>query len=273
MSAVDNEGGAAARLSVVVIRPEPLLMRVALAMVLSLVLTGPAFLLDERLFGGENVWLKPIKFQIALAIYFATLAVMASWLPDRVMRARRMQTLLLLAALASMAEMLWIGGAAMFATASHYNPQPLFFGVYLLMGGLAVLLISVSLAFGIAFWRDGGSVLPEPLRLSLALGLILTFGLTLLAAGVLAAMPGHHVGTPVTGASLPFMGWSREVGDLRVAHFLATHALHVIPVFGVMALTVARPSRARFLVWGGAAGFAGLTLFALVQALAGHPFL
>lgn len=259
--------------SVISLRADPILARLALALVLSLLLTVPAFLLDDRLFRGENVWLKPIKFQIALAVYFATLALYATWLPESVTRSRKMRVFLTTVALASIAEMLWIGGAAMFATASHYNPAPLLYAIYAAMGAFAVLLTSVSLVFGIAFWRDRSSALPAPFRLSLALGLIATFVLTLIAAGTLSALPGHHIGTPVTGATVPFMGWSREVGDLRVPHFLATHALHVIPVIGLAAMALRTPRRALLAVWVGAGGFAALTLFSFVQALGGRPFI
>ncbi len=257
----------------VLIRLDPILARVALAMLLSLLLTVPAYMLDDRLFQGENVWLKPIKFQVALAVYFATLAIYASWLPVRVTRGPRMRLYLTAVALATIAEMLWIGGAAMFATASHYNPAPLLYAIYAAMGAFAVLLTSVSLVFGIAFWRDRGSALPAPFRLSLALGLIATFVLTLIAAGTLSALPGHHVGIPATGATVPFMGWSREVGDLRVPHFLATHALHVIPVIGLAAMALKTSRLAHLAVWVGAAGFAALTLFTFVQALGGRPII
>ena len=37
--------------------------------------------LDPRLFQGDDIWLKPVKFQIALTIYFLTLAFFARWLP------------------------------------------------------------------------------------------------------------------------------------------------------------------------------------------------
>ncbi|WP_322888930.1 MULTISPECIES: hypothetical protein [unclassified Yoonia] len=258
---------------VVPLRADPILGQLALAMVLSLLLTVPAFLLDDRLFNGANVWLKPIKFQIALALYFATLTVYATWLPEGVMRSTKMRVFLTAVVVATIAEMLWISGAAMFATASHYNPVPLLYAIYAAMGAFAVLLTAVSLVLGMAFWRDRGSALPAPFRLSLALGLIATFVLTLIAAGTLSALPGHHVGTPVTGATVPFMGWSREVGDLRVSHFLATHALHVIPVIGLAAMALRPPRLARLAVWVGTAGFAALTLFTFAQALSGRPFI
>ena len=50
-------------------------------MALSLAVTLPAMALDPRLFQGESVWLKPVKFQIALTIYLLTLAVYARWMP------------------------------------------------------------------------------------------------------------------------------------------------------------------------------------------------
>ena len=54
-------------------------------------------------------------------------------------------------------------------------------------------------------------------------------------------MPGHFVGTPVTGASVPILGWSLEVGDLRVPHFLATHAMHAVPAFALLFAWFLRP--------------------------------
>jgi hypothetical protein len=159
----------------------------------------------------------------------------------------------------------------MFATASHYNPHPVMSAIYLSMGGVATVLILGSLMMGLSFWTSRDSHLPEALRLSLALGLILTFVLTLPAAGTLAALPGHFIGTPVTGAAVPIMGWSREVGDLRVAHFLAMHALHAVPLIGVAAMGLSNLALARGLVWAGALGYVALTAFAFVQALAGQP--
>ncbi|MGM0560549.1 MAG: hypothetical protein ACQETX_05730 [Pseudomonadota bacterium] len=70
------------------------------------------------------------------------------------------------------------------------------------------------------------------LRLSTALGLILTFVLTILVVSTMSMLGGHHIGTP-SGASVLLLGWSRDVGDLRAPHFLDTHALHILPLAGL----------------------------------------
>jgi hypothetical protein len=77
----------------------------------------------------------------------------------------------------------------------------------------------------------------------------------------------------MTGARLPVLGWSREVGDLRVGHFLATHALHALPLWGVVVARVVAGRGSRILVWAGAVAYAGLVLASFAQALAGRPFL
>jgi hypothetical protein len=252
-------------------RLEPIMGATALALALSLALTLPALWLEARTFQGESVWLKPVKFQIALVLYTLTLAWFAHWLPAGFVARPAVRLWLRLAAWAILAEMVWIGGAAMFATASHYNPDGFMGLIYPFMGLVALQLTSVSLVFGLAMARDPAPVLPPALHLSIWLGLVLTFGLTVIAAFTLSALPGHHVGTPVSGATVPILGWSREVGDLRVAHFLATHALHALPVVGLAAGWL----------WPGRGGlravraagvlYAALALATLAQALAGLP--
>jgi hypothetical protein len=254
-------------------RLEPILGTTGLALLASLALTLPALWLDPRLFQDESVWLKPVKFQIALVIWFLTLAWFATFLPQRVLARPALRFWFRLAALGTLAEMLWIGGAAMFSTASHYNPDGVMAAIYPLMGLVAVQLTSVSLVIGLALARDPAPALPRPVHLSVWLGLVLTFALTLPAAFILAGNPGHFVGEPLTGAAVPLMGWSREVGDLRVGHFLATHALHALPLAGLVAARVWPAGTGARAVWGAGALYGALTLAAIVQALAGRPLI
>jgi hypothetical protein len=141
------------------------------------------------------------------------------------------------------------------------------------MGAFAVTLTAASPVMGIAILRHRQGGLPDAMRLGLGLGLILTFILTVPVAGYLASGTGHLVGTPVTGAKVWLMGWSREVGDLRVAHFLATHALHGVPL-AALAATAALPERiASGAVVSAAMVYTLLVAFTFWQALNGLPFL
>lgn len=250
---------------------DPTLAGLGFLIVLSLAVTLPAMAFDTRLFQGENIWLKPVKFQIALAIYALTLAACARWLPDGFLQRRAVRIYLAAVVFAILAEMAWIGGAAMFGTASHFNVgTPLTRTLYAIMGVMAVLLTSASLVYGIAIWRNRASGLSAPLHLSLALGLILTFVLTVPAASIMSSGTGHYVGTPATGEVLAVLGWSREVGDLRVPHFFATHAMHALPIIGLIAAPLAR---GLLIVIGAAVAYVLFVAATLVQAMAGLPLI
>jgi hypothetical protein len=254
-------------------RDAPVLTALGALLALSLAPTLAAMQLDDRLFQGDSIWLKPVKFQIALAIYALTLAVYARWLPSSLRAARWFRVYIGIVTFSILAELAWIGGAAALGTASHFNvSSPLWSALYGLMGLFAVTLTSASLVFGIAIWRNRETGPPGALHLSVALGLVLTFGLTVVVASTMSSGTGHLVGVPAPGDSgLPILGWSRSVGDLRVAHFLATHALHVLPLVGLGAALVLADRPARIVVLVAAAAYAALVLATFAQALAGLP--
>jgi hypothetical protein len=111
------------------------------------------------------------------------------------------------------------------------------------------------------------------LRESFVAGLGLVLPLTLITAGTMSAIGSHWIGgAPSDAGGLALMGWARDGGDLRVAHFFATHAMHLVPLFGLMSLWI----------WGGenriplrlfCALFVAFVAFLFVQALSGRPFL
>lgn len=251
----------------------PVLAGLTVALVIGSVPFLAAHALDPRLIAGEAAWLKPLKFHLALAVFMATLVIFARWLPPEVTGARWWTAYQWVVAACTLAELLWISSAAALGTTSHFNVSTPAWGlIYGLMGIFAVTLTSPALVMGVAIARNPATGLAPALHLAVWLGLVLTFVLTVAAAGTMAQGTGHHVGTPVTGARLPLMGWSREVGDLRVAHFLATHALHALPLVGLLALWLPETA-AKAAVWIAGAAWTGLVLGALLQALAGRPAL
>jgi hypothetical protein len=181
---------------------EPLYAGAALCLAALIAPTLVAMTLDGRTFAGVNVWLKPLRFEVALTVYLVTLAWFAGWLPQGVTSTRwyRIYSASVVCAIA--AEMIWIGGAASLGIASHFNESsPMLAWTYRLMGGLAVLLTSSSLIYGILILRNRNSRLDPAFKLSVGLGLVLTFVLTVIVAGYMASNGGHFVGGSSTNAA------------------------------------------------------------------------
>ena len=76
--------------------------------------------IDSREFLNAPVWQKPLQFHLALGIYALTLAVFARFLPTP-MTSRKWRIYAGIVCAAILAELLWVGGAATYGTASHFN--------------------------------------------------------------------------------------------------------------------------------------------------------
>ena len=259
-----------------VARREPAYLATCVLIAVSIAPVLLAHGIDPRTVGpapiAEPIWLKPLKFQFALLVYLATLALFALARPERPRRPRAYRAFTWVVASAVALEIVWIAGAAAMGTTSHFNTgTPVGAAIYSAMGAAAVVLTSASLVTGAMIARGGMG--DAALRTGLAWGLALTFALTLVVAGTLSARTGHLVGEAITGARVPILGWSREAGDLRVAHFLATHAMHAVPLLALLAARSLPPLPARRLTVLAAAAYAGLVALAFAQALAGRPVL
>lgn len=195
----------------------------------------PAYYFDSRLIDGISIWSKPIKFSISLSIHFFTLAIL-SQLIDKKRRAGITLTLLGYTAVISMIfEQLYISIQAGRGVKSHFNfSSELTIEIYKLMGIGAFFLVLVTFVLGIMIMRYSSNK-NHGYRLGAILGL--TFGsvLTLILAGYLSSNGSHFVGENASDANgMAVVGWSKQVGDLRVPHFLATHLMQIIPAIGFL---------------------------------------
>jgi len=262
-----------------------------LAIGLMLVLLPVTLLLgqiDPRQLNGVSIWAKPVKFQLSLAVHFATLAWLA-YLLDPATRAGLALRLGFLAGLvAALGEILYIILQAARGRASHFNADtPLEATLYNVMGVGAVIIVLSAMQLGWMLRRGTRDGVGVGLRSGAVLGLLLGGAATLVTAGILGSgelsagghgVDGHGVGGHWVGGSrsdaggLPLLGWSQEGGDLRVPHFFATHLMQALPLFGLLADRLwAR--RARRLTFCAALAGVGLVLATFLQALAGRPFL
>lgn len=238
------------------------------------VITLGAFVIDPRVLNDIAVWIKPLKFQAALALHFVTLVLLAPLLSEARRRASGFRTIVGVSTAAGLFEIGYIMLQAARGRASHFNDETVLETVmYALMGVGAVILVVAPLFMGLWLWRDHGRGLrDDPLRLGTTLGLVLSAVATLIVAGYMSASGSHSVGTLASDAGgLPVFGWSREAGDLRVAHFFATHGMQMLPLLGY-----ALRNRGTLGSLGVVAGTAMWLLFTasvFLQALQGQPFL
>lgn len=252
----------------------PVLSALTVIMLCLMVPKLGALLVDTRLHNGVNIWIKPIKFDVALSIYTATLVIFARWIPQQ-SRAKRWFKFFTAAVVISIVyELVWVGGAAALGIASHFNISTPIMGLaYTLAGIGAVTLTSAALVFGILIARNKQTGLSEPVHLSIWLSSVLMFVLTVVTATYMSSSLSHFVGGNMLDTeSYPIMGWAKDGGDLRVAHFFASHIFHAVP-FGVFAATYMFKSINRTLVIAFASLYSIFTLYTLWEAMQGLPFL
>ena len=232
--------------------------------------------LDPRLFQGVSVWLKPWKFQLSVGVFLLTLALFMCWLPPWRQHGRAARALAWVAVASGVFEVAYITWQGAWGLASHFNTgSALGAALYALMGVGAVSLSATALALAVLIARTTDYGVPPAFKLSIVLGLALTFLLGTGFGGYLSAQAaGHWVGGSLSDAGgLPVVKWSRDGGDLRVAHFFGVHAMHFIPALGAALLALRLDARrARLAVWAFAALFTAFSVWTFVQALDGQAF-
>lgn len=255
-------------------RRQPLLAAAAAVSLLAIVPCLIAMALDVRTVNDISVWVKPTKFLVSFVVYYATLAWVFGYLPASASATPAGRFVVRGPLLVGAFESVWLLSAAVAGVPAHFNfASPPWAVAYGVAGLGALVMITAILVQGLMVARSPHASLAPAVRTALVLGAVIAFGATLVTAGFMSAGSGHWVGGPPSDANgLALMGWARDGGDLRVAHFFALHAQQAIPIMGMVLATVAG-ARAVQLVWAGSAVYLGLIAFTFVQALRGQPFL
>ena len=227
---------------------------------------------DSRRLHGENVWAKPARFAPSLALHYATMALAVGLLSPEWRDGALVGWAAAIGAGACLFQTLFIGIMAARGLPSHHNEAtPLLRICSYAMALCAILVTWSPVAAGLAALLDEGFAGTPALRWGLFAGLAAGAAMTTWTAFHMGLIRSPYpAGRPVGGRRLPILGWSREVGDLRPIHFLATHAMQTVPL-AALALGALVPERALALTLLAALLYVAATLALYRAAVAGRP--
>ncbi|MEV4345855.1 hypothetical protein AB0J83_15395 [Actinoplanes sp. NPDC049596] len=254
------------------------LLALTAAMTVLVLVTLVGLVLDDRALLGANVWSKPFKFSVSIAVYGFTLAWILSVLPRRSRLAEWSATVIVAALVVEIAVITF---QAARGHRSHYNDTtPFDSTLWSMMSASIMVLFVAHLVFAVVALRQR---IPDKVA---AYGIGLGLGLAVL--GFLAAVPmvmpmdtgiagvsgAHAVGVPDGGPGLPLTGWSTTGGDLRIGHFVGMHGLQALPLLAFLLghSRLATRQRLRLLLIA-ATAYGLMTLTLTWQALRGQPLL
>jgi hypothetical protein len=225
-----------------------------------------AMLVDDKSLLGESVWVKPLKFSISIGLNGATFV----WLLARLERSRLKTVAAWGAGVSLAAEQALITMQAARGVRSHFNNDTGFDStVYGMMGNFVGVVWLATLVMAIAITR-------RPIqdrivrRVSIAGAWLVLLGSSV--GFLLVAAQKHSIGGIDGGPILPFVGWNRNIGDLRPAHFVGLHALQVLIVIASAARRKNWTNERALQAISATAAAIGVTCVALVvQALTSRP--
>jgi hypothetical protein len=215
---------------------------------------------DERLLFGVSVWNKPAKFAISIGVFSWTIGWLMGNLPDK----QKVEKISMGITIVMLVEMIIISIQAARGVPSHFNVSTWYDGLLFNIMGIAIFINTVFVFRIFQLFRPVRN-LPSAYKLAIQMSLLI-FIVSSLQGFFMAAKLCHTVGAEDGQLGLPFLGWARQFGDLRVAHFIGLHSIQVLPLFAWF-FEREKPS----LVWIAGLAYAALVVLSFVQALAGMP--
>ena len=177
-------------------------------------------------FAGTNAWHKPIKFALSTTI----LSWSVAWYSGYLTPGKDLDICNWIIVLTLAFEVIYIAWQAGKGEASHYNQSTPFHAAMFTLMALAASIATLAIGYlGLKFFSGSCSQLELHYLWAIRLGFVL-FVIFSFEGFVMGAQLSHTVGNEDGTRGLPFLNWSRSVGDLRVAHFIGMHALQVLPI-------------------------------------------
>jgi hypothetical protein len=174
-----------------------------------------------------SAWLKPLKFFLSLGIFCWTILWYLYYLNEpKIVEQYSYATILIMSF-----EVTYITIKAGREQLSHFNTSSAFNGIMFSLMGIAISVFTIWTGYiGYLFFIKTFPELPIAYVWGIRSG-ILFFVVFAFEGGVMGAKLSHTVGAKDGSKGLPLTNWSKQHGDLRIAHFIGMHALQIIPLF------------------------------------------
>lgn len=209
-----------------------------------------------------NAWYKPFKFAFSTFLYAWAMAWYCYYLSDFNISIFNWSIIILLGF-----EIIYIAIQANKGQLSHFNlTTPFYATMYSLMAIAATLVTIYTAYIAVLFFNSDFPDLPEYYLWSIRLGLVI-FVIFSFQGFLMGSTLNHSVGAKNDNSNMFIVGWSKKVGDLRVAHFIGMHALQVLPFISYYILKNTTLTIVVSLL------YAALALFTLIQALQAKPLI
>ncbi len=209
-----------------------------------------------------NAWYKPFKFAFSTFLFSWAMAWYCYYLPNFNVVLFNWLVIILLGF-----EIFYIAFQAYRGQLSHFNiSTPMYATLYSLMA-IAATIVTLQTAYvGFLFFTNSFPSLPTYYLWAIRLGIIL-FVIFSFEGFAMGSRLNHSVGAINDNSNWFIVGWSKTVGDLRVAHFIGMHALQILPLLSFYLLKNTKAIIVVAILYG------FLACYTLIQAMQGKPLL
>lgn len=175
-----------------------------------------------------NAFTKPTKFFLSVAIYCITMA----WIGCELQQPQAIKYFTIDVVLVMSFELFVITWQAANGRLSHFNVSNTLYATLFSLMGVAISILTLHTAYiGYLFFTTPNVNIPIGYLWGIRVGIIL-FVIFAFEGGLMGAKLQHTVGDLDNNQGLKFLNWSKQHGDLRIAHFFGMHALQILPLLG-----------------------------------------
>lgn len=210
-----------------------------------------------------NAFIKPMKFFFSVWIFCWTIG----WLVFELRQPMISKSYSIMVVIVMAIELIIITWQAANGRLSHFNVSKVLYASLFSIMGIAIVILTLwTLFIGFQFFIISPNNLSLGYLWGIRLGIII-FVIFSFEGGMMGAKLQHTIGALDGSKGLPIVNWSKQYGDLRIAHFFGIHALQILPFAGYYLFknppAIISVSIIYFLV----------VSYLLLQALRGIPFI